>query len=102
MKTKLTEEVFKMRFIDIYGQYTKRKLTCEEAAEILGISISTFYRKRQIYQEDGSNCVFDRRVGRASPHRLRGQVLCISFPTSYAINFPINYHRLKAMVCENA
>ena len=69
MKTKLTEEVFKMRFIDIYGQYTKRKSTWGEAAEILGISISAFYRKRQIYQEDGSNCVFDRRVGRASPHR---------------------------------
>ena len=69
MKTKLSEEIFKMRFIDIYGQYQKNRLTCEEAAEALGVSISTFYRKRQIYAEDGDNSVFDRRVGRTSPHR---------------------------------
>jgi transposase len=62
-------EVFKMRFLDIYGQYEKGRLRCEEAAEILGISISTFYRKRQIYEEEGSNCVFDRRLGKVSPHR---------------------------------
>ena len=35
MKTKLSEEIFKMRFIDCYDQYKKRKLTCEEAAELL-------------------------------------------------------------------
>lgn len=69
MKSKLSEEIFKMRFTDIYGQYEKNRLTCEEAAEILGISVSTFYRKRQIYEEEGTNCVFDKRVGKASSHR---------------------------------
>lgn len=69
MKTKLSAEIFKMRFIDIYGQYQKRKLTCEEAAEALGISASTFYRKRQIYEEDGSDSIFDRRAGKASHNR---------------------------------
>jgi len=58
-----------MRFLDIYRQYEKSKLTCEEAAAILGISISTFYRQRQIYEEEGANCRFDKRVGRSSPHR---------------------------------
>jgi transposase len=42
-----------MRFLDVYKQYEKNKLSCEEAADILGISISTFYRKRQIYEEGG-------------------------------------------------
>ena len=41
MKTWLTEEVFKMRFIDAYGQYGKGRLTCEEAADMLSISVST-------------------------------------------------------------
>ena len=69
MKTMSIAEVFKMRLVDAYGQYKKNKLTCEEAAEILGISISTFYRKRQIYDEGGDNCVLDKRVKRVSPHR---------------------------------
>ena len=69
MKTKLSEEIFKMRFIDCYDQYQKRKLTCEEAAEVLGISISTFYRKRQLYEEDGADSVFDQRVGKASHNK---------------------------------
>jgi transposase len=69
MKTMSIGEVFKMRFIDAYGQYEKGRLTCEEAAEILGISISTFYRKRQIYEEDGDSCVFDQRMGRISPNK---------------------------------
>ena len=69
MKTKLTEEIFKMRFIDCYGQYQKKKLSCEEAAELLGISISTFYRKRQIYKEDGSDSILDRRVGKLAHNK---------------------------------
>lgn len=69
MKMVSIAEVFKMRFVDVYGQYERNKLTCEEAAEILGMSISTFYRKRQIYEEEGNNCILDKRVGRISPHR---------------------------------
>ena len=66
---RLSEEIFKMRFIDCYDQYQKRKLTCEEAAEVLGISISTFYRKRQIYVDDESDSVFDRRLEKSSHNR---------------------------------
>ena len=73
MKTAITEEVFKMRFIDTYGQYEKGKLTCEEAADILGISVSTFYRKRHSYEENENSCVFDKRVGKPSPHRAADQ-----------------------------
>jgi len=69
MKTKLSEEIFKMRFIDCYSQYQKKKLSCEEAAELLGVSISTFYRKRQIYEEDGPDGTLDRRVGKPAHNK---------------------------------
>ena len=69
MRTKSSEEVFKMRFIDCYGQYQKKRLTCEEAAEVLGISVSAFYRKRQRYDDNKEIDAFDRRVGKKSPHR---------------------------------
>lgn len=73
MKSVQTEEVFKMRFIDAYGQYEKGKLTCEEAADMLGISVSTFYRKRHNYEGNENNCILDKRVGKPSPHRAADQ-----------------------------
>lgn len=69
MKMVSTIEVMKMRFLDIYGQYKKRGLTCEEAAEILGLSLSTFYRKRQRYEEDECNYNYDLRAGKAPSNR---------------------------------
>lgn len=68
-KTKIIEEVFQMRFEDIYGRFKKKRLSCQEAAEILGVSLSTFYRKRQRYEEKNFQYPFDRRIGRASPHK---------------------------------
>lgn len=69
MNSKVKAEVFKMRFLDAQELHNQGKLSCEEAAELLGISISTFYRKRQIYEEEGFDGVFDRRIGKVSPHR---------------------------------
>jgi hypothetical protein len=70
MNSKVKAEVFKMRFLDTYKLYERGKLNCEEAAELLGISISTFYRKRQICgEEDNFTGVLDRRIGKVSPHR---------------------------------
>ena len=57
-----------MRFEDINGRFRKRELTTEEAAELLGISLSTFYRKRERYEEMGV-LNFDKRLGKVSPHR---------------------------------
>ena len=68
-KSQLTEEVFKMRFTEINDRFQKKRLRCEEAADLLGISVSTFYRKRQRYEEEDFDGNFDKRLGRASPHR---------------------------------
>lgn len=68
-KTKLIEDIHKMRFKEIYGGYQSKRLSCEEAAEILGISVRTFYRKRKRYDSEDFDESFDLRIGRKSPHR---------------------------------
>ena len=69
MDSKVKAEVFKMMFCKTYKSYTAGRISCEEAADLLGISVSTFYRKRQIYEDEGFDGVFDRRIGKISPHR---------------------------------
>lgn len=52
-KMRIKEEVLKMKFEEIYERYEKKRLTTQEASELLGVSISTFYRKRERYEEEG-------------------------------------------------
>lgn len=68
-EVRLTEQVLKMRFEEIYDRFTKKRLSCEEAADLLGVSVSSFYRKRQRYEDEDFDGQFDRRLGRESPHR---------------------------------
>jgi transposase len=68
-KSRLTEEVFKMRFEEVYGHYNRGQISCEEAANLLGISIKTFYRKRQRHEGEDFGGLFDRRVGKRSSNR---------------------------------
>lgn len=68
-ETQLREEIFKMKFANIYDRFDKRKLTSKEAADMLGVSIKTFYRKRQRYDEEDFDGRFDRRLGKESFHR---------------------------------
>jgi hypothetical protein len=68
-KSKIIEDIHKMRFEEIYGSYQSKRLSCEEAAEILGISARTFHRKRQRYDSEEFDGNFDLRIGRKSPHR---------------------------------
>lgn len=68
-KTKVNQEVLKMRFEDIFDRFQKSELTTQEAAELLNISVSAFYRKRMRYEEEGFDGLYDRRLEKASPHR---------------------------------
>lgn len=72
-RSKIIEDIHKMRFEDIYGRYQSKSLSCEEASEILGISIRTFYRKRQRYESEEFDGSFDLRVGRKSSQRAADQ-----------------------------
>ena len=68
-RSEVLEGVRQMRFEDIYGRYQGRSLSCEEAAELLGASVSTFYRMRRRYEEEGVEGLADRLLGKASARR---------------------------------
>lgn len=66
-KAKVREEVLKMRFEEVKDRYQKKQLTTEEASELLGMSISSFYRKRERYEEEGFEGLKDRCLRKRSP-----------------------------------
>lgn len=68
-RSETLQEVRMMRFEDIYGRFGGGSLSCEEAAELLGSSVSTFYRMRQRYEEEGVSGLADRRLGKLSTRR---------------------------------
>lgn len=68
-KVQVKEEVLKMRFEEIYDRFQKQQLTTEEASELLGISISSFYRKRGRYEEEGFEGLKDGRLRKLSPFK---------------------------------
>lgn len=68
-RTRIQEEIYRMRFEDIYGKYQQKKLSTAEAAEVLGISERTFLRKRRRFEGEDFDGRFDLRLGKPSPHR---------------------------------
>jgi transposase len=62
-------EVFVKRFEDAFRQYRRRRLNAEEAGELLGMSGRHFRRLCDRYEEEGSEGLRDRRIGKVSPHR---------------------------------
>lgn len=65
-------EVFVVRFEDALERYRKRRLTAEEAGELLGMSGRHFRRLTGRYEEDGREGLRDRRLGKVSPRRAPG------------------------------
>lgn len=62
-------EVYVTRFEDALDQYRKRRLSGEEAGELLGMSGRHFRRLVVRYDEDGADGLADRRIGKVSPRR---------------------------------
>lgn len=63
-----------MRFEEVYGRYRRGRLSCREAADILGMSERTFLRYRGRYAAEGAEGLLDRRVGRVSGRRAPADV----------------------------
>jgi transposase len=63
-------EVLKMRFFDVHQKFIKGALGCDMAAEILGVSLSTFYRMRERYEDEGESGLVDGRIGKMSTRRV--------------------------------
>lgn len=62
-------EVFVLRFEEALERYRKRRLTADEAGELLGMSGRHFRRLTLRYDEEGAEGLRDRRLGRVSPRR---------------------------------
>ncbi len=58
-----------MRFLKMLAEYRQKSFSCEQAAEILGISVTTFYRMRQRYEHNSLDGLADKRVGKISAKR---------------------------------
>ena len=69
-RTRVLSEVRVMRFEEIVGRLRDGVLSCEAAAEVLGMSASSFYRWRQRYEAQGVEGLADGRLGKASGRRV--------------------------------
>ena len=58
-----------LRFEEALERYRKRRLTGDEAGELLGMSGRNFRRLTARYEEDGVDGLHDRRIGKSSPKR---------------------------------
>lgn len=68
-RTSALWEVFVLRFEEALERYRKRRLTADEAGEVLGMSGRNFRRLIVRYDEEGEEGLRDRRLGRPSPRR---------------------------------
>lgn len=68
-RARVLSEVRVMRFEEVMGRHGDGRLSCEEAADILGISVSSFYRWRRRYEARGIEGLADGRIGKASGRR---------------------------------
>ena len=63
-RTELLQGLRMMKFEEIYGRICRGALGQAEAAEILGVSERTYRRRRDRYEADGADGLYDRRLGR--------------------------------------
>ena len=63
-------EVLTMKFFDVSQRFTKGELGCDVATDILGVSVSTFYRMRRRYEDEGEHGLVDGRIGKMSARRI--------------------------------
>jgi transposase len=62
-------EIRMARIVEAVGLYKTGKVTCEQAAEWLGMSERHFRRLRDRYEAEGAEGIIDRRRGRVSGRR---------------------------------
>lgn len=62
-------EVKAMVFYEVNKQFESKVIGCEGAAQILGVSVSTFFRMRKRCEAEGPAGLVDKRIGRLSHRR---------------------------------
>ena len=69
-RTTVLQERRMQTFQDVLGHWQARRLSAQEAAELLGMSERSFRRYRRRYEEEGVYGLVDRRLGEASARRV--------------------------------
>lgn len=68
-RTEWLQETRLMRFDEAYDGWRDRRLTQEEAAQLLGVCERTFRRYIDRYEEEGLDGLIDKRLEQVSHHR---------------------------------
>jgi hypothetical protein len=68
--TAVFHEVTAMRFFEANRRFGRGEFTTEQAAEFLGVSVSTFFRKRIRFGEEAEAGLVDHRIGKLSSKRV--------------------------------
>jgi transposase len=68
-RVRVLSEVRAMRFEEVFDRFQSGRLSCEAAADVLGMSVSSFFRWRRRYEVQGVAGLADGRVGKASARR---------------------------------
>ena len=68
-RTVWLQETKQMRFEEAYSGWTERRLTQEDAAQLLGVCARTFRRYIDRYEEDGLDGLLDKRLSQVSHRR---------------------------------
>jgi hypothetical protein len=69
----MIHEVAIMRFLEANDRFHRAEFSREQAAEYMGVSVSTFYRKRRRFAEEGG--AGRERIHRAAWFRAGGCAL---------------------------
>ncbi|NDY57949.1 helix-turn-helix domain-containing protein [Desulfovibrio sulfodismutans] len=69
MRRSALNEVIRMHFDAVSHRYTSGRLGCDEAADLLGVLLSTFYRMRKRFDPHGLDGLVDQRIGKLSARR---------------------------------
>ena len=94
-RTKLLQDLRLMKFEDILSKRTAGKLTQEQGAQILGVSVRTLRRWEDRFEAEGAEGLYDRRLGKLANNRVAvdtvAEVLEL-FDTQYFDYTPKHFH----------
>ena len=94
-RSEVLQEIRLMKFDDLYSRRTAGKLTQEQAAEILGISVGTMRRWEERYEAEGAEGLYDRRLGKLANNRVPADTameMLELFDTRYWDYTPKHFH----------
>ena len=94
-RAEVLQEVRLMKFDELYSRRTADKLTQEQAAEILGISVRTMRRWEERYEAEGAEGLYDRRLGKLANNRVPADTameMLELFDTRYWDYTPKHFH----------